>query len=83
MATFPTHTSRRTKRRACGYTDSCRSALVCPVRRYENTASLKELVPELRKSLYGLKQARRIWTQLLHTKLSAVGFRRFESDMCL
>uniref|UniRef100_A0AAV1UI46 Reverse transcriptase Ty1/copia-type domain-containing protein n=1 Tax=Peronospora matthiolae TaxID=2874970 RepID=A0AAV1UI46_9STRA len=62
---------------------SATAAVLCLVRRYENTASLKELVPELRKSLYGLKQARRIWTQLLHTKLSAVGFRRFESDMCL
>uniref|UniRef100_A0AAV1TKU7 CCHC-type domain-containing protein n=1 Tax=Peronospora matthiolae TaxID=2874970 RepID=A0AAV1TKU7_9STRA len=41
-----------------------------------------ELVLELRKSLYGLKQAGRLWSHLLHSKLSTAGFTRCESDVC-
>ena len=39
-------------------------------------ASKKELALDLRKSLYGLKQAGRLWGQLLHAKLCSVGFKQ-------
>ena len=42
-----------------------------------------ELVLELRKSLHGLKQAGRLWSQLLNAKLTEAGFVRCESDICL
>ena len=45
--------------------------------------SKKELVLELRKSLYGLKQAGRLWSQLLHAKLCSAGFTQCVADMCL
>ena len=41
------------------------------------------LVLELRKSLYGLKQAGRLWSQLVNAKLTEAGFVRCEGDMCL
>uniref|UniRef100_A0AAV1TTK9 Reverse transcriptase Ty1/copia-type domain-containing protein n=1 Tax=Peronospora matthiolae TaxID=2874970 RepID=A0AAV1TTK9_9STRA len=50
--------------------------------RAQGVSNTSELVLELRKSLYGLKQAGRLWSQLLHSKLSTAGFTRFESDMC-
>ena len=38
-------------------------------------ATKKEVVLQLRKSLYGLKQAGRLWGQLLHARLLEAGFR--------
>ena len=38
---------------------------------------------ELRRSLYGLKQAGRLWRQMLHARLSDAGYVRCVSDMCL
>ena len=35
------------------------------------------------KSLYGLKQAGRLWSRLLHDKLEEAGFTRCNTDMCL
>ena len=43
----------------------------------------QEVVLELRKSLYGLKKAGRLWNQLLHQKLNEARFRQCISDMCL
>ena len=37
-------------------------------------------VCRLRKSLYGLKQAGRVWNQTLHSVLSTMGFQRVQSD---
>src|SRR5882757_451652 len=37
-------------------------------------------VCRLRKSLYGLKQAGRVWNQTLYSVLSSMGFNRVESD---
>ena len=37
----------------------------------------------LKKSLYGLKQAGRLWSQLLHGKLEDAVFTRCSTDMCL
>ena len=37
-------------------------------------------VCRLRKSLYGLKQAGRVWNQTLYSVLSSMGFKRVESD---
>ena len=45
--------------------------------------SKKEVVLELHKSLYGLKQAGRLWSQLLHARLLDAGFSQCVSDMCL
>ena len=42
-----------------------------------------EVVLELRRSLHGLKQAGRLWSQLLHARLSDAGYVRCLSDMCL
>uniref|UniRef100_A0AAV1UVG8 Reverse transcriptase Ty1/copia-type domain-containing protein n=1 Tax=Peronospora matthiolae TaxID=2874970 RepID=A0AAV1UVG8_9STRA len=44
--------------------------------RAQGVSNASELVLELRKSLYGLKQAGRLWSQLLHSKLSTAGFTR-------
>uniref|UniRef100_A0AAV1UQN3 Integrase catalytic domain-containing protein n=1 Tax=Peronospora matthiolae TaxID=2874970 RepID=A0AAV1UQN3_9STRA len=41
------------------------------------------VVLQLKKSLYGLKQAGRLWSQLLHSSLTDAGFLRCCSDMCL
>ena len=38
---------------------------------------------QLRKSLYGLKQSGRLWSQLLHARLLEAGFRQCISDLCL
>ncbi|CEG40734.1 FOG: Transposon-encoded proteins with TYA, reverse transcriptase, integrase domains in various combinations [Plasmopara halstedii] len=38
---------------------------------------------DLKKSLYGLKQAGRLWNQLLHASLSDAGFTQCISDICL
>ena len=51
--------------------------------REHGATSAKELVIEIRKSLYGLKQAGWLWSQLLHSNFEAAGFRRCESGMCL
>ena len=37
-------------------------------------------VCRLRKSLYGLKQAGRVWNQTLHSVLTSMGFNRIQSD---
>ncbi|KAG2905017.1 hypothetical protein PC117_g20846 [Phytophthora cactorum] len=41
------------------------------------------LALRLRKSLYGLRQAGRLWSKLLHAKLEEAGFTRCVTDMCL
>ena len=46
-------------------------------------ATKKEVVLQLQKSLYGLKQAGRLWSQLLHARLLEAGFRQCISDICL
>ena len=51
--------------------------------RTHDAASANELVLELRKSLYGIKQASCLWSQLLHDKLYDARFARCESDICL
>lgn len=40
-------------------------------------------VYRLKKSLYGLKQAARVWNQTLHKALFANGFRQNDTDKCL
>jgi hypothetical protein len=45
--------------------------------------SPKNLVLRLQKSLYGLKQAGRLWSQLLHSKLIDAGFIQCITDMCV
>uniref|UniRef100_A0AAV1TEW2 Integrase catalytic domain-containing protein n=1 Tax=Peronospora matthiolae TaxID=2874970 RepID=A0AAV1TEW2_9STRA len=45
-------------------------------------SSVSEMALQLRKSLYGLKQAGRLWIQLLHARLFDVGFQQCVSDMC-
>ena len=42
-----------------------------------------EVVLELNKSFYGLKQAGRLWIQLLHNRLEEADLTRCISDMCL
>ena len=42
--------------------------------RAQGVSNASELVLELRKSLYGIKQAGRLWIQLLHAKLSDCRF---------
>ena len=39
-----------------------------------------DYVCRLRKSLYGLKQAGRVWNKTLHSVLTSMGFRRVQSD---
>ncbi|CAI5734969.1 unnamed protein product [Hyaloperonospora brassicae] len=41
------------------------------------------VVLQLKKSLYGSKQAGRLWSQLLHSSLTDASFLRCCSDMCL
>ena len=43
----------------------------------------KHLALILKKSLCGLKQAGRLWSQLLHSKLVELGFSQCTTDMCL
>lgn len=45
--------------------------------------SEKRLALRLVKSLYGLKQAGRLWSRLLHDKLMKAGFTRCTTDMRL
>lgn len=45
--------------------------------------SVSELALQLRKSLYGLKQAGRLWSQLLHARLIDAGLQQCVSDMGL
>ena len=42
-----------------------------------------EVFLELQRSLYELKQAGRLWSQLLHARLSEAGLTRCVTDMCL
>ena len=42
-----------------------------------------KLALRLKKSLYGLKQAGRLWSQLLHAKLVNAGFTCCVTDLCL
>ena len=46
-------------------------------------ANSGEVVLELRKSLYGWKQAGRLWSQLLHARRTDAGFVRCVTDICL
>lgn len=47
-------------------------------------ASKKNILAlSLKKSLYGLRQAGRLWSKLLHSKLVEAGFTRSVTDMCL
>ncbi|GMF48730.1 unnamed protein product [Phytophthora fragariaefolia] len=46
-------------------------------------SSYKKLALRLEKSLYGLKQAGRLWCQLRHAKLVELAFARCITDMCL
>jgi transposase InsO family protein len=43
----------------------------------------KELVCKLMRSLYGLKQASRVWNLQLHEYLVKIGFERSSADTCL
>ena len=45
--------------------------------------SRDQVVVRLQKSLYGLKQAGRLWSHLLHEKLSDAGFKQSLTDSCL
>ncbi|CCI47281.1 unnamed protein product [Albugo candida] len=45
--------------------------------------SRDQVVLRLQKSLYGLKQAGRLWSHLLHEKLSDAGFKQSLTDSCL
>ena len=42
-----------------------------------------EVFLELQRILYGLKQAGRLWSQLLHARLSDASFTRCAADICL
>jgi hypothetical protein len=43
----------------------------------------KSLVLKLNKSLYGLKQARRLWNQMMDGFLTENGYRKSVTDKCL
>jgi transposase InsO family protein len=42
-----------------------------------------EQVYRLKKSLYGLKQAARVWNETLHKELEELGYKQNETDKCL
>ncbi|KAG2762052.1 hypothetical protein PC129_g919 [Phytophthora cactorum] len=42
-----------------------------------------ELVLELRKTLYGLQPAGRLWSKFLYSKRKAIGFEQSLTDMCV
>ena len=42
--------------------------------------SSDEVVLRLQKSLYGLKQAGRLWSRLLHERLNVAGFKQSLTD---
>jgi Reverse transcriptase (RNA-dependent DNA polymerase) len=44
---------------------------------------INDKVLKLNKSLYGLKQAARVWNQTFHDKLLKIGFVQNETDKCL
>lgn len=46
-------------------------------------AGKEEFVCRLNKSLYGLKQAARVWNETVKTLLRKLGFQQSESDACL
>lgn len=46
-------------------------------------SSARELALHLRKTLYGLKQAGRLWNKLLHSKFIELAFTQCMTDMCL
>ena len=50
---------------------------------YQEVADKRQLAFFLKKSLYGLKQAERLWSKLLHCKLTELNFRQCTMDMCL
>jgi hypothetical protein len=43
----------------------------------------KNLVCELKKSIYGLKQAPQIWYKVLHSFLKDTGFERCNKEYCI
>lgn len=45
--------------------------------------NINKKVFKLHKSLYGLKQAARVWNQELHQSLLSIGFYQSDSDSCL
>lgn len=51
--------------------------------REPGVTSASELVLQLKKSLYGLKQAGRLWSQLLYANLLEASFNHSITDMCL
>ena len=50
---------------------------------YHGVDATKQLALLLKKSLYGLKQAGRLWSKLLHSKLTELNFKQCTTDMCL
>nr|CCA27717.1 conserved hypothetical protein [Albugo laibachii Nc14]CCA27745.1 conserved hypothetical protein [Albugo laibachii Nc14] len=46
------------------------------------TTDKTRLALRLNNSLYGIKQAGRLWSQLLHKKLEEIGFTQCTADMC-
>ena len=44
---------------------------------------IEDVVLELKKSLYGLKKAGRMWRKLLINRILEAGFTRCISDLCL
>jgi hypothetical protein len=43
----------------------------------------EEWVMRLMKSIYGMKQASRIWNQMLHKAISDMGFERLQCEWCI
>ena len=50
---------------------------------FVQTRMKKGLVCKLQRSLYGLKQAARVWNQKIHASLVKLGFTRSNADPCL
>lgn len=46
-------------------------------------AKKKGLVCRLIKSIYGLKQAAKVWNEKLHGELIKMGFKQSTADLCL
>ena len=53
------------------------------VRRHPEMRAPDSMVCNLRKSLYGLKQAHRNWNEYLNSFLERLGFTRCMNDTCL